>query len=85
MSKIEIYIKPTCPFCTRAKMLLDKKGVSYEVIDVSRSPAMQESMRVRAEGRRTVPQIFINDMGIGGCDDLHSLEATGKLDVLLAG
>lgn len=83
MTKVEIYTKPTCPYCVRAKALLDKKGVSYQEIDVSASPALQDAMKERANGRRTVPQIFINDQGIGGCDELHSLEATGKLNNML--
>lgn len=83
MSKIEIYTKQTCPYCVRAKQLLDHKKVKYVEIRVDENPKDLEMMLLRAEGRRTVPQIFINDRGIGGCDDLYALEKEGKLDALL--
>lgn len=83
MAKIEIYTKKTCPYCVKAKNLLDHKSVSYTEIKVDEDPKELEMMLLRAEGRRTVPQIFINDLGIGGCDDLYELEKAGKLDALL--
>lgn len=82
MKPVTIYTKSWCPYCHAAKALLDRKGVSYEEIDVA-APAEQQAMAQRA-GRRTVPQIFIGDRHVGGCDDLHALEASGKLDSLLA-
>lgn len=84
MAKVEVYSSMWCPFCYRAKQLLKKKGVEFIEIDVDGDPAVRAAMRERAAGRHTVPQIFINDNGIGGCDDLYALEADGKLDDLLA-
>ena len=81
--KIEIYTKQTCPYCVRAKQLFDQKKVPYTEIPVDTDSKELEMMLLRAEGRRTVPQIFINDQGIGGCDDLYALEKAGKLDNLL--
>jgi len=83
MAKIEIYTKKTCPYCVRAKQLLDHKKAAYVEIRVDENPKDLELMLLRAEGRRTVPQIFINDRGIGGCDDLYALDQAGKLDGLL--
>lgn len=83
MAKVEIYSKQVCPYCVRAKQLLDHKNVKYVEIRVDENPKDLEMMLLRAEGRRTVPQIFINDRGIGGCDDLYALEQAGKLDALL--
>lgn len=83
MAKVEVYSSMWCPFCYRAKQLLKKKGVTFEEIDVDGSPAVRAAMRERAGGRHTVPQIFINDNGIGGCDELYALESQGKLDELL--
>ena len=83
MPKIEIYTKKTCPFCVRAKQLLDQKSVSYTEIKVDEDPKELEMMLLRSEGRRTVPQIFIHDRGIGGCDDLYALEKAHQLDDLL--
>lgn len=85
MAKVEIYTSPFCGFCHRAKRLLDTKGVAYEEFDVMLHPSRKTEMVARAEGRRTVPQIFIDGRGIGGCDDLHALDASGKLDGLLEG
>lgn len=82
MSNVTIYIKPTCPYCHRAMALLDSKGVNYTVIDVQDDAELFHEM-VTKSGRRTVPQIFINNKAIGGCDDLHALDADGKLDPLL--
>jgi glutaredoxin 3 len=83
MAKIEIYTKFFCPYCTRAKTLLDSKGVTYEEYEVSNDPKSFEVMLDRANGSRTVPQIFIDDQHIGGSDDLHALDARGGLDPLL--
>jgi glutaredoxin 3 len=85
MRPVEIYTTPICPYCTMAKRLLQKKGVAYAEIDVSRDPALRDAMTQRAKGRRTVPQIFIGGTHVGGCDDLHDLDQAGKLDALLAG
>jgi glutaredoxin 3 len=81
---VEIYTWSTCPFCIRAKALLDKKQVKYTEYCIDGDEAAREKMSDRAKGRRSVPQIFINDQHIGGCDDLHALEAKGNLDPLLS-
>ena len=81
---VEIYTKFACPFCVRAKHLLDEKGVDYTETDVSMGGAKRDEMVTRAPGARTVPQIFINDRSIGGSDDLAALARSGKLDALLA-
>jgi glutaredoxin 3 len=83
MAKVEIYTSPFCGFCFRAKRLLDSKGVAFEEYDVMMNGALKGEMTDRAGGRSTVPQIFIDDKHIGGCDELHALEAAGKLDPLL--
>ncbi len=85
MSEVTIYTKSWCPYCQKAKALLDSKQVTYEEIDVGHDPAGQAAMAQRAHGRSTVPQIFINGTHVGGCDDLHALNDAGKLDTLLAG
>jgi glutaredoxin 3 len=85
MRRVEIYTTPICPYCAMAKRLLDRKGVAYAEIDVSRDPALRQAMIQRANGRRTVPQIFVGTTHVGGSDDLHALEAAGRLDPLLAG
>ena len=85
MSQVEIYTTPICPYCHAAKRLLDKKGVTYQEIDVSRDPALRTKMIARAGGQRTVPQIFIGDRHVGGSDDLHALDHAGRLDPILAG
>lgn len=82
MPPITIYTKPGCPYCRAAKALLAKKGAAYTEIDVS-NPADQRAMSIKAHGRSTVPQIFIGTRHIGGCDDLHALDAEGGLDPLL--
>ncbi len=84
MSDIVIYTTFLCPYCARAKALLDKKGQAYEEIDVSYDAAKREEMTQKAGGRRTVPQIWIKGQHVGGCDDLYALERDGKLDPLLA-
>lgn len=81
MKHVEIYTTPTCPYCIAAKALLNKKRVSFVEIDVS---ADRSAMIARTGGPRSVPQIFIGDMHVGGCDDLHALETARKLDPLLA-
>ena len=83
MAEVVIYTTPFCPYCHRAKTLLDAKGVSYEEIDVFSDPRRRAEMTARAEGRYTVPQIFIDGQGVGGSDDLHALDRQGKLDALL--
>lgn len=83
MPKIEIYSKDYCPSCVQAKMLLTKKGVDFVEYDITHDPEKQMEMMERAAGRRTVPQIFINDKGVGGCDDLYALDRAGTLDPLL--
>ncbi len=84
MPRVEIYTKFLCPYCARAKKLLDGKGVAYEEIDISMGGEKREEMLQRANGRHTVPQIFIGDRHIGGSDDLAELERNGQLDPLLA-
>lgn len=81
--KIEVYATRTCPYCAAARGLLDRKGVAYDVIDVGADPARRVEMTQRANGRRTVPQIFIGERHIGGSDDLHALDGRGGLDRLL--
>ena len=84
MAKIEIYTSPTCGYCHAAKSLLGKNGLSFEETDVIREPSKRAEMMTRANGRRTVPQVFINGQHVGGFDDLYALESSGKLDPLLA-
>ncbi|HQV80898.1 MAG TPA: glutaredoxin 3 [Agitococcus sp.] len=83
MAKVVIYTTRICPYCVRAKQLFQRKGINYEEIDVS----LDNDLRIKLVERtkqRTVPQIFINDQHIGGCDDLYALERQGALDPLLA-
>lgn len=82
MAKVEIYIKSWCPYCVGALRLLSRKGVEYRSIEISGDTALAQEMRSRS-GRHTVPQIFINDTGVGGFDDLMRLEHAGVLDGLL--
>jgi glutaredoxin 3 len=84
MPRVEIYTKFLCPYCARAKKLLDGKGVAYEEIDISMGGEKRNEMLQRANGRHTVPQIFIADRHVGGSDDLAELERSGQLDPLLA-
>ena len=84
MKQITIYTTSACPYCTMAKSLLNKKGAAFKEIDVSYDPQERQRMTVRASGRRSVPQIFVGATHIGGCDDLHALDAKGGLDPLLA-
>ncbi len=83
MSKIEIYTKFLCPYCTRAKALLTQKGVAFEEHDISMGGPLRAEMLARSGGRMTVPQVFINDQHIGGSDELAALDRAGKLDPLL--
>ncbi|SOC08615.1 glutaredoxin 3 [Rhodobacter sp. JA431] len=84
MKRVEIYTTPTCPYCIAAKELLTRKGVAFEETDVSADPMARQKMTQRANGGYTVPQIFIGGTHVGGCDDLHALEARGQLDPMLA-
>jgi glutaredoxin 3 len=84
MQPVEIYTTPLCGFCHAAKRLLSQKGANFSEIDVAAHPERRGEMTQRANGRRTVPQIFIGDVHVGGCDDLFALERAGKLDALLA-
>tara|TARA_B100000700_G_C14393004_1_gene555659 strand:+ start:206 stop:469 length:264 start_codon:yes stop_codon:yes gene_type:complete len=83
MTKVEIYTWQSCPFCIRAKNLLTDKGVQFIEHSIDGNQAAREAMAERAEGRRTLPQIFINNKAIGGCDELYSLDRTNALDKLL--
>ncbi len=85
MSTVEIYTTPICPYCARAKGLLDDKGIAFKEIDVFMDNDMREAMRQRSGGRTSVPQIFIAGQHIGGCDELMALERAGKLDPILSG
>jgi glutaredoxin 3 len=82
--RVEIYTKAFCPYCWRAKSLLQAKGVSFQEISVDFGGEAKHSMVERAQGRTTVPQIFIGDHYVGGCDDLMALDRAGKLDTLIA-
>ena len=83
MAEIEIYTTPFCPYCARAKRLLDQKGVAFVEIDLWQFPERQAEMIERAAGRRTVPQLFVDGRSIGGSDELAELERSGELDVML--
>ena len=85
MPKVEIYTKMFCPYCVRAKKLLGQKGVDFEEHDITMGGPQRAEMIERANGRTTVPQIFVGDTHVGGSDDLAALERQGKLDALLAG
>ncbi len=84
MSQIEIYTSHTCPYCHAAKDLLTRKGVAFSEINVTGDPVARSTMSSRANGRTSVPQIFIDGRHVGGCDDLYALEEAGELDGLLA-
>ena len=83
MQPVEIYTSPLCGYCHAAKRLLTQKGVAFTEIDVMREPARRPEMMKRAGGRHTVPQIFVGQTHVGGCDDLYALDSAGKLDALL--
>jgi glutaredoxin 3 len=84
MKTVEIYTTPLCGYCHAAKRLLGQKKVAYVETDVSTDAQLRATMMSRAGGRRTVPQIFIGGVHVGGCDDLHALDQAGKLDTMLA-
>jgi glutaredoxin 3 len=84
MAKVVMYTTPWCPYCIRARGLLDDKGVAYTDINVSGNAALRDEME-RKSGRHTVPQIWIDDRHVGGCTDLMALERSGKLDEILRG
>jgi glutaredoxin 3 len=84
MPKIDIYTRPMCGFCSSAKRLLDSKGVEYNETNIWSVEGARDEMLVRSNGGQTVPQIFIGDVHVGGCDDLFALERAGKLDPMLA-
>lgn len=83
MNTIEIYTSPLCGFCHAAKRLLQEKNVEFTEFNVLENPALKPEMIQRANGRRTVPQIFVGETHVGGCDELYALERDGKLDALL--
>lgn len=85
MPPVEIYTTRYCPYCTSAKALLKRKGVTFKEIDLAGNWELRDEMIQRANGRTTVPQIFIGEVHVGGSDDLHALERAGKLDPLLSG
>lgn len=84
MKPVEIYTSPFCGFCSAAKKLLDQKGVSYSETNVMLDPRKKQEMLKRANGRHTVPQIFVGGEHVGGCDELYALERAGRLDPMLA-
>jgi glutaredoxin 3 len=84
VARVEVYSSIFCPYCARAKALLEQKGVPFETIDILEQPGRRGEMIERAGGRTSVPQIFINDEHVGGCDDLYALDRAGKLDPKLA-
>ena len=84
MKKVEIYTSPLCGYCHAAKRLLTQKGVDFHEVDILANPDRKPEMISRSGGGRTVPQIFVGDTHVGGCDDLYALERAGKLDPLLA-
>lgn len=83
MQPVTIYTKPTCPYCLDAKALLQQKGCRYKEINIQGNNVLREEMIQKANGRTTVPQIFIGDTYVGGCDDLYALEDQGRLEALL--
>ena len=85
MQSVEIYTSPLCGFCHAAKRLLKQKGINFSEIDVLVDPSRKPEMIQRANGQKTVPQIFIGATHVGGCDELYALERAGKLEPLLAG
>lgn len=87
MAQIILYTKDYCPYCTKAKALLKRKGQEANIkeIDITHDEKLQQEMLSKANGKKTVPQIFIGSTHVGGCDDLYALDSAGKLDALLAG
>ncbi|OHV78317.1 glutaredoxin 3 [Ensifer sp. LCM 4579] len=84
MPSVVIYTRQFCGYCSRAKKLLETKGVSFVEYDATYDPSLRQTMVEKSNGGRTFPQIFINDIHVGGCDDLHALDRVGKLDAMLA-
>lgn len=83
MARVEVYTRIFCGYCVDAKALLDAKGAAYDEIDITLDGARRAEMIARANGRSSVPQIFIDGAHVGGCDDLHALDAAGRLDAML--
>lgn len=83
MRPVTIYTTPICPYCVRAKALLKKKGVDFEEIDVFMDSDARAEMEAKSHGGKTVPQIFVGDAHVGGCDELYTLDREGKLDLML--
>jgi glutaredoxin 3 len=83
MAEVELYTTMYCPYCTRARALLQRKGIAFVDIDIAQMPELRDEMIRRADGRSTVPQIFINGEHVGGCDDLVALDRAGRLDAKL--
>jgi glutaredoxin 3 len=83
MAEVELYTTMYCPYCTRARALLQRKGIAFVDIDIAQMPERRDEMIRRADGRSTVPQIFINGEHVGGCDDLVALDRAGRLDAKL--
>lgn len=81
--KVQIYVIPECPYCVRAKNLLDQKRVNYQELNIAHNPTLLKEMLRRSHGRKTVPQIFVAENHVGGCDDLYALDEKGQLDILL--
>lgn len=84
MKSVEIYTSPFCGFCHAAKRLLKQKDISFSEIDVAGQPERRQEMMTRSNGRHTVPQIFVGEVHVGGCDDLYALERSGRLDPLIS-
>ena len=84
MASVEIYTREFCGYCSRAKSLLESKGVDFVEHNATYSPELRQEMIGKANGRATFPQIFINNQHVGGCDELHALERAGKLDPMLS-
>ncbi len=85
MQKVELFTKGYCPYCKRAKALLGQKGIEFTDFEIDEKPELRPTMIERANGRTSVPQIFIGETHVGGCDELFALESAGKLDALLQG
>jgi glutaredoxin 3 len=85
MARVKIYTTPICPYCVRAKSLLKKKGAAFDEIDVFMDADARHEMEAKSGGRYTVPQIFVGETHVGGCDDLYALDQAGRLDPLLNG
>lgn len=83
MARVEIYTTMLCPFCWRAKKLLEERGATFQEVDVMTDGSLRAEMRQRSGGRTSVPQIFINGQHVGGCDDLYALDRAGKLTPML--